>query len=633
MRGRTKSMQNTCNRKRILLVYPEIPKATYWSMSKALEFIEKRSSMPPLGLLTVASMIPDTYELKLRDLNVGPLTEEELAWADCVFISGMLVQKDSLEEVVGIAKARGLTVVAGGPYPSSCYSELPDVDHFVIGEAEGLFEIFLRDFESGVAKRAYARPVREQEFEVLVNYFGEDIDASLLDGYVDIDEAPVPRFDLLENPKYYQCMAVQTSRGCPIGCEFCDIWRRFGKKARCKSFSRLEAELDRLVEMGWRGSVFVVDDNFICHKGRVKELLRSMVRWQREHDYPFELFTEVTLTLADDDELMALMRDAGFDFVFVGIETPAEESLAETRKFINTRGTMSEKVAKIQSYGIQVASGFILGFDNDPDDIADRMIACIQDLGIPTAMVGLLQALPDTDLGERLIREGRMLAGSTGNNTHEFSLSFITKRPMNDVVRDYKRVLQSIYPTDLKAYFDRCAILRRVFRHNPNVRQRTEIVYLKGLVKFMWESLFRAYRWNCWKFVLSTVFVNPRFFSTACTLAVQGHHFREITRLAFEMDELKQKFAKRLGKLVGKMRQDIEAGYIAGGVQVEKYANLMEKRRRRMNRYVIRRLNSMSRKYGLPVQKSYGEFLERLDAALWELKIEYGLLTPVRVRA
>lgn len=618
-------MNRSWLQKKILLVYPEIPKATYWSMSKALEFIDKRSSMPPLGLLTVAAMLPESYELRLRDLNVEPLTDDDLDWADCVFVSAMIVQKESFEKVVKRVKGRGLTVVAGGPYPSSFYYDIEGVDHLVIGEAEGVFDSFLADFEAGRAKKVYARPVRKEELAALVKYYGDEIDASLSQEYVDIDRAPLPRFDLIDNQKYYQSMALQTSRGCPVGCEFCDIWRRFGKKARIKNFATLERELDRLHELGWGGSLFLVDDNFIGHRGRAKELLHSIVRWQRKHGYPFELYTEVTLTLADDDELMRLMRDAGFDFVFVGIETPAEESLVETRKFINTRGTMSEKVAKIQGYGMQVAAGFIIGFDNDPDDIADRMIGCIQDLGIPTAMVGLLQALPDTDLGERLKREGRMLSGSTGNNTHEFSLNFITKRPMHDVVRDYKRVLQTIYPPNLRAYFERCSVLRKVFRHNPNVRQRTEIVYLKALVKFMWLSLFRRYRWNCWKFVLGTVFVNPRFFSTAVTLAVQGYHFREITRLAFEMEELKQKFAKRLGKVIGKLRSDIEAGYVAGGVQVEKYAKLMEKRRKRMNRFVRRRLTAMSRKYGLPVQQTYDDFRQRLEAAFDQLQADYGL--------
>jgi radical SAM superfamily enzyme YgiQ (UPF0313 family) len=626
-------MEKRWSHKKILLVYPEIPKATYWSMSKALEFIDKRSGMPPLGLLTVAAMLPETYELRLRDLNVEPLTDEDLGWADSVFVSAMIVQKDSFENVVRRVKAHGLTVVAGGPYPSSFYYDVEGVDHLVIGEAEAVFGAFLEDFEAGCAKKVYARPVREEEFAALVEYYGDEIDASLSDGYVDIDKAPLPRFDLIDNRKYYQSMALQTSRGCPVGCEFCDIWRRFGKKARIKSFDTLEKEFNKLAEFGWSGSLFLVDDNFIGHKGRAKELLRNIIRWQQEHGYPFDLYTEVTLTLADDDELMSLMRDAGFDFVFVGIETPAEESLVETRKFINTRGTMSEKVAKIQGYGMQVAAGFIIGFDNDPDDIADRMINCIQNLGIPTAMVGLLQALPDTDLGERLRREGRMLTGSTGNNTHEFSLNFATKRPMDEVVRDYKRVLQSIYPLDLKAYFERCSVLRRIYRHNPNLSQRTELVYLKALAKFMWESLFRRYRWNCWKFMITTMFTNPRFFSMAATLSVQGHHFREITRLAFEMEELKEKFAKRLSKVVGKLRRDIETGYVAGGIQVEKYAKLMEKRRMRMNRYVHKRLDAMSRKYGLPVQQAYGDFRERLEIAFAELQMEYGLLgMPVPAR-
>jgi radical SAM superfamily enzyme YgiQ (UPF0313 family) len=626
-------MQKLWSRKKILLVYPEIPRATYWSMSKALEFIDKKSGMPPLGLLTVAAMLPETYELRLRDLNVCKLSDDDIRWADAVFISAMIVQKNSMEDVISRVKALGVPIVVGGPYPSSFYADVEGVDHFVIGEAEGIMDRFLEDFDRGEAKKAYARPVRPAELAALREHFCSDTDIELVDEHVDVRRTPLPRFDLLGDMKPYQSMAVQTSRGCPIGCEFCDIWRRFGKKPRIKDYDQLGAELDALKAQGWTGSVFIVDDNFIGNKKRTKEILNGLVAWQREHGFPFEFYTEATLTLADDEELLTLMRDAGFDFVFVGIESPSEASLAETGKHINTRGAMSEKVAKIQSYGMQVASGFILGFDSDPDDIADKMIACIQDLGIPVAMVGLLQALPDTDLGERLAREGRMLSGSTGNNTHEFSINFKTARPVHRVIGDYKKILQSVYPSNLKAYFERCAVLMSVFRHNPNVRQRTEFIYLKGLVRFAWQSIFRAYGWNCWKFILGTLAKNPRFFSTACTLAVQGHHFREITRLAFDMEKLQSKFSRRLNAVIGGLRSEIEAGYAAGGVRVEQLAELVDKRRLSVNRYAKRRLTSLSRKYGLPVQQAYEDYRKRLEAAFNELQMEYGLLSAVPARA
>ena len=626
-------MQPGYSHKKILLVYPEIPKATYWSFSKALEFVDKRSSMPPLGILTLAAMLPREYELKLVDLNVEELSDDDILWADHVFISAMIVQRESMAEVISRVRALGVPIVAGGPYATTFYADIEGVDHFVLGEAESVIDRFLEDFDAGRAKKVYARIVNAKELAEVREHFGPDIDVEGATEYPDLDRTPLPRFDLLKDRSYYQSMALQTSRGCPIGCEFCDIWRRFGRNPRYRSFEKLHRELNSLKGLGWKGSVFIVDDNFIGNRRHAKELLRNIIGWQRENGYPFEFFTEVTLTLADDDELLSLMRDAGFDFVFVGIETPAEESLAETRKLINTRGTMSEKVAKIQGYGIQVASGFILGFDNDPENIAERMIDCIQDLGIPMAMVGLLQALPDTDLGERLKREGRMLSGASGNNTHEFAMNFRPARPMWRVIDDYKRVLQSIYSTNLKSYFERCAKLGRIYKQNPNIPQRVQFVYLKALVRFAWESLFRAYRWNCWKFIVTTIFTNPRFFSMGATLAIQGHHFREITRLAFEMDELDKKFTERLGKAVMNLRKEFESSYAAGGVKVEQFAKLMDKRRKKMNRYAMRRLRAMSRKYGLPVQKRYGEFLERLDVAFRDVQMEYGLLMPLPVRA
>ncbi len=516
---------------------------TYWSFSTALKMIGKKSAFPPLGLATVAAILPDSCECRLLDLNVEPLTDRDLEWADVVFLSAMIVQKDSFEEVRRRANRLGVPVVAGGPYPSSDYPSLEGIDHFVIGEAEEILPRFWSDFVRGKAKRAYSRPVTQKEVDAILAYFGEDADVELSDERPDINRTPIPRFDLLRM-NAYRCMAVQASRGCPVGCEFCDIWRRFGRKPRFKSPEKFLEELDALYRLNWRGVVFVVDDNFIGNCKRAKELLWAVRDWQKSHGYPFLFFTEGTLTIADDDELLQGFRDAGFDMVFVGIETPSRESLRETRKHINNLGSMAEKVEKMQRAGLMVTSGFILGFDNDPDNIADLMIEFIQNLGIPVAMVGLMQALPETDLYDRLESEGRLLGKSTGNNTHCFQTNFRTRRPMEQVSSDYQRILQAIYPSDLKAYFQRCAVLRDRWRL-PIRTFRVSWSDIRACLHFLGTIPFRPYRWNAVKFLLETLWRKPSFLVDAISLGIQGHHFRQITFSAFEANRLQQYFIEK----------------------------------------------------------------------------------------
>lgn len=519
---------------------------TYWSFSAALKMLGKKSAFPPLGIATVAAMLPKSCHLRVVDMNVEPLTDEDLQWADTVFLSAMLVQQDSFAEVAQRAKQYSLPVVAGGPYPSTAYREVENIDHFVIGEAETIFNQFWADFSEGKAKRAYASPASESESAALRDYFGEDAVLELQENRPDINAAPIPRYDLLKRDAY-RCMSVQASRGCPIGCEFCDIWRRFGKKPRTKESDRLIRELDELRRLKWRGPVFVVDDNFIGNRKRTKELLAAMAEWQKEHNYPFQFFTEGTLTLADDDELLHQFQEAGFDMVFVGIETPSEESLIETRKHINIRGSIAQKVEKIQRSGLQVTSGFIVGFDNDPDDIADRMISFIQNLGIPVAMVGLMQALPETDLYDRLEREGRLRCKASGNNTHAFETNFQTARPMESVSRDYQKILQAIYPLDLSAYFKRCSLLFKRWK-KPKYLEHTSTVgwgELRAFFSYLAMIPFKSYRWNAARFLVQTLFHRPKLFVTAISLGIQGHHFREITRSAFEAFRLADYFAQK----------------------------------------------------------------------------------------
>ncbi len=575
--------------------------------------------MPPLGLLTVASMIPDEYDLRLCDMNVEALTHEMLSWADAVFISAMIVQKESLMDMIARITAYDLPIIAGGPYSSTAYADLPDVDHFIIGEAEGVLPYFFHDFEQGNAKRAYARVYRSQEEEKLTAFFDDDIYILDVNGLTDMTLSPEPQFNLLPNKDWYQSMAIQLSRGCPIGCEFCDIWRRFGQKTRYKSFQQIEMELNQLYHAGWRGLMFIVDDNFIGNKRQVIELLHRLIAWQMDHDYPFVFFTEVTLNLGDQPEIMALMQRAGFDYVFIGIETPSVKSLLETGKKINTTGRMQDKVAAIQSHGMQVSAGFIIGFDNDPDDIAIRMIDAIHELGIPMAMVGLLQALPDTDLADRLAAEGRLLSSSDGNNTHQFALNFMPARPINQVIGDYKAVLQSIYSKNLKSYFSRCKVLRKRFQINPYIKQSLKWVHIKAIGKFLIKASLKRYAWQCGRFLIGTAVRKPSFISTALKLAMQGHHFRDITRLAFEMECLQERFSNHMCGLMTTIKCDFEKACANGEHRLDQMKQYVESYQFELPKSIQRKMQRLARYYDISIQDMSKDMQQRFHEALNDL--------------
>ena len=346
---------------KVLLINPEFPD-TYWSFRHALPFEGKRCAFPPLGLLTVSALLPDSWERRLVDLNVRKLSTADIDWADMVFVTAMLVQQDSLREVVKRSKARGKRVVLGGPYVTTTIHDLPDADHVFLGEAETTLPQFIDDLARGAAKRTYQAAERPP-----------------------LSETPLAHFHLADL-KRYSAMSVQYSRGCPFSCEFCDIIEIYGRVPRTKSNQQMLAEFDALYDLNWRGTVFIVDDNFIGNKKNVRQLLPELARWQKEHGYPFSLLTEASLNLADDEPLLASMRDAGFHRVFVGIETPVEESLHEAQKSQN-RGDLLSSVKKIQNYGMEVMAGFIVGFDNDPIDIFERQIDFIRRSAIPLAMV------------------------------------------------------------------------------------------------------------------------------------------------------------------------------------------------------------------------------------------------------
>lgn len=515
----------------ILLVAPAFSAGGgLWTLSKYQKRKGIKCLEPPLGLVTVASMLPDDCSLRLVDINLRPLEDEDLGWADLLFVGGMISQDHSIREVIAQAQAAKVPVVAGGPHATTSYADLPGIDYLIWGEAEGLIECFWNDYRQGKAKACYAAPLKQGDKQRLEAFFGENKTLIDVDDLPDLAQTPLPRFDLLEMSSYGS-MSVQSSRGCPVACEFCDIWRRFGRKPRYKPAERILEELNELYRLGWRGKVFIVDDNFIGNKRRVKSLLLEMKRWQNEHGNPFKFYTEATANLGDDDELLDLMWSAGFYLVFLGIETPVEEALREMNKQINLSRSMIDRVSRIQARGINVTAGFIVGFDSDPNDIAQRMVEHVNELAIPFAVVTILQPLPETDLWDRLKREGRLLdKGSTGL---EHQIHFSPMRPVEVVIRDYHNILQSLYSTDLSGYFARCSELReRIGRPSGK-----EVSLLNSLAALFSPSMFlllanigTPHGRAAVKYVFTTLFKKWWYVPTTIRQCFNGFHLRDVAR-------------------------------------------------------------------------------------------------------
>jgi radical SAM superfamily enzyme YgiQ (UPF0313 family) len=516
-----------------LLVYPEHPSQTYWSFSGSLPYIGRRASLPPLSLITLAAMLPEHWELRLIDMNVTPLRDIDLLWADVVLTSTMIVQAPSLADVVARCNRLGVPVAAGGPHPSISPERLTGVDHVFIGEAEGAIDAFIDDLEEGRARPVYR--------------------AGALP---DINESPVPRFDLLDL-QAYASMAVQHSRGCPFSCEFCDIWKLYGRRHRVKSPDRMTAEMDALYAAGWRGTVFFVDDNFIGNRRLAKRSLAALERWQEEYGFPFQFYTEASVNLGSDEEMMRLMRDAGFNFVFLGIETPSTESLAGANKPVNANLDLLDAVRRIQAYGIEVSGGFIVGFDEDTADIFDRQIAFIRDAGIPTAMVGILIALEGTDLHERLRREGRLLGDSYGNNTHGFEANFVTRMPADRLAAGYKRVMHTLYDPTLHNYFDRCRRMLERLGPNPRFTHPVSTREVRACFRSLRAIFTRSYGRQYLRFLLWCARYHPSRFPEAVRLGIKGFHFEAITREALACNAIhhdSSRAAERLERLAGEAR-------------------------------------------------------------------------------
>ncbi|MFM7515229.1 MAG: B12-binding domain-containing radical SAM protein, partial [Cyanobium sp.] len=418
---------------RTLFIYPEFPK-TFWSYEKILELIDRKVLLPPLGLVTVAALLPQSWEMKLVDRNVREVREEEWAWAELVVISGMIVQKADMAEQIARAKARGLPVAVGGPFASSTPDapELDQADFKVLDEGEITLPLFVEALERGETSGRFTAGGEKP----------------------DVTSTPVPRYDLLELDAYSE-MSVQFSRGCPFNCEFCDIIVLYGRKPRTKTPEQLVAELQRLYDLGWRRSVFLVDDNFIGNKRNVKLLLPALRQWQIEHGYPFSFATEASVDLAADQELMDLMTECRFESVFLGIETPDAASLETARKLQNTRSSLEESVEKITASGLRVMAGFIIGFDGEQRGAGNRIVEFVTRTGIPHAMMGMLQALPNTAMWTRLEQEGRLIqdsAAAKGVNQTNL-LNFVPTRPIQDIATEYMEAFSALYEPN--AYIDR----------------------------------------------------------------------------------------------------------------------------------------------------------------------------------
>ena len=512
-----------------LFVYPEFP-PSYWGYKYALDFAGKKSAMPPLGLLTVAGMFPKDYQLKVVDMNVNTLTDADIDWADVVLTSTMVVQKESLYEVIQRCNRAGVPIVAGGPHPTSYHDNIREeadgeVDHFFFGEVEEIFEDFLTDFEAGVAKDVYKEKRKP-----------------------DITLAPPPRYDLI-NIHDYGSMALQFSRGCPFDCEFCDITKLFGRVPRTKSNEQMMTEFDMLHRLGWQGSLFVVDDNFIGNKRDAMRLLPQVIEYQKERDYPFKLFTEASVNLVEIPDMLDAMSDAGFDMVFLGIESPNEDALLMTKKKQNTNkeedagSYLLRAIRTIQESGIEVTGGFIIGMDGDKE--FDSHIRFIQEAGVPMAMAGLLTALKETNLYHRLQSEGRLLDESTGNNT-DITLNFVPELPREHLISEYRRVVSTLYDPTLENYFERCLTLIKNLKPVKHSGQKIGKMELMAVARSIKRQLFSKQGPAYLRFLINVIKDYPSMLDKAVRLAIHGYHFEKMTSQTVAVDNFKQYLTKEI---------------------------------------------------------------------------------------
>jgi len=485
----------------ILLVYPKYPN-TFWSFKYALKFVARKAAYPPLGLLTIGAMLPREWNKKLIDLNIRDLKDDDIKSADMVFISAMIVQKESAQEIINRCNTLETKVVAGGPVFSTGSEKFKGVDHFVLDEAEITLPLFLEDLKQGKAKSIYTSKEKP-----------------------DITETPAPLWSLIKL-KDYASMAIQYSRGCPFNCEFCDIIIMNGRVPRTKTPKQLIQELQLLYDAGWRGSLFIVDDNFIGNKAKVKEMLPYLYKWQEEHKFPFTLFTEASINLADDQELMQMMSKANFSKIFLGLETPNVESLNECNKVQNSNRDLAHAVKIIHENGLQVMAGFIVGFDNDTESIFEAQIKFIQQIGVVTAMVGVLSALPHTQLWHRLKSEGRLLHDWTGQN-NDGTLNFVPKMGKEKLMRGYQEIITTIYSS--KNYYKRIDTFIKSYKATAKAKLTRQD--LRAFLRSTWAiGIISRSRLRYWKLLIKTAVLKKKALPVAIELAIFGQHFLKIAR-------------------------------------------------------------------------------------------------------
>lgn len=495
-------MHNMMNTKmKILLINPEVPN-TFWSLKHALNFVSKKALLPPLGLLTVAAMLPPAWDKKLIDLNTTRLRDRHLKWADLVFLTGMVVQKKSADRIIERCKSLNVKIVAGGPLFTAFPEAYLNIDHLVLKEAEITLPAFLADLQKGCPQPYYTTRDRP-----------------------DLIETPIPQWNLI-NMNKYGLMGIQYSRGCPFNCDFCDVTRLFGHTLRTKSTEQILAELDSLYVAGWRGDLFFVDDNFIGRKKQLKkELLPAMIQWMDQKKRPFSFNTQASINLADDEELMTMMAKAGFDCVFVGIESPDDASLTECSKMQNTGRDLVAAIKKIQRFGMQVQAGFIVGFDSDQPTVFDRMINLIQDSGVVTAMVGLLNAPRGTKLYKKLMHENRLTTPPTGDNM-DCSMNFIPKMDMHELLDGYHKVLNTIYSQ--KYYYQRIKTFLENYNFTGSARLKVRYSGLIAFLRSVWRlGIVEKGKLHYWKLIFWAL-KKPKRLPQAVRFSIYGYHFRKV---------------------------------------------------------------------------------------------------------
>lgn len=493
--------------KNVLFVYPEYP-PTFFSFKHSLHFISRKAALPPLGLITVSALLPPTWKKRLVDLNTSPLLPDDLQWADYVFISAMHIQKESVKMIIRECLQFEVKIVAGGPLFTHDMDNYPQVDHFILNEAEVTINPFLDDLTIGRRlKRVYETG-----------------------SYADLRYSPAPDFYLLER-KSYASMSLQISRGCPFSCDFCEITSMLGQKVRLKQTDQVLKELDALYRFKWRGSVSIVDDNFIGNKNEIKNhLLPVIIRWMRQHKYPFIFNIQTPISLADDPELIRMMLDAGINSTFIGIETPSELSNQECNKIQNTNRNLLQNVRELQNAGMLVSGGFILGFDSDTTSIFDQQIDFIQQSGIVWAMIGLLNAPKNTRLYKRLEEENRITTEVTGNNT-DFSMNFVPRMSTGELLKGYQSVLQNTYT--IKPYYNRIRQCLLNLRQTNSKLIRIDRYYLLAFFRSIFTmGIIGEGRGDFWRVLIWTLWHRPHLFPYTVMFTICGYHFRRLYGLS-----------------------------------------------------------------------------------------------------